>query len=237
MAQTTGTNWRRIAATAAAAVAATLAWACGGSAVLDVDERPDTAGLAGDDDSGEAAGGAGAVAGTSASHPVACPPGLTSCDGKCVDPATDWDNCGGCGAACGGGTVCCGGECVDTATDGDNCGACGQACEPGWTTPTGHQCGAQICSSGMCALDCAGDTCVCGGKCVDVMVDPANCGDCGIECGPGEICSAGKCTFSCAGGTTKCGKKCVDTNLDPENCGGCGNACQPGQSCQNGGCQ
>ncbi|MBI4706146.1 MAG: hypothetical protein HY744_34050 [Deltaproteobacteria bacterium] len=35
-------------------------------------------------------------------------------------------------------------------------------------------------------LECRGGTTKCGGKCVDTLVDPANCGGCGNACGPQE---------------------------------------------------
>ena len=35
---------------------------------------------------------------------------------------------------------------------------------------------------------------MCGTACVDVSMDPANCGACGTACAAGEMCNAGTCT-------------------------------------------
>lgn len=69
---------------------------------------------------------------------------------------------------------------------------------------------------------CGPGTTQCGARCVDVNVDPANCGACGKACPAGQVCSNGTCSLTCTGGTTKCGDVCVDTKSDPKNCGGCG---------------
>ena len=70
----------------------------------------------------------------------------TTCDGVCVDPRTDLENCGECGHACASGQRCaagacevscpgtqavCGEVCATLSTDRANCGACGAACGPG----------------------------------------------------------------------------------------------------------
>ncbi|KAE8713694.1 Protein STIG1 [Hibiscus syriacus] len=48
----------------------------------------------------------------------------TCCSNKCVDLATDDNNCGLCNTKCTYREVCCRGECVDIAYDKRNCGAC-----------------------------------------------------------------------------------------------------------------
>jgi endo-1,4-beta-D-glucanase Y len=45
----------------------------------------------------------------------------------------------------------------------------------------------------------------CGGRCVDPMTDPRNCGGCGAACGEGKACSAGRC---CPSGQRNCGGIC-----------------------------
>ena len=77
---------------------------------------------------------------------------------------------------------------------------------------------------------------LCNDKCVDVSLDPKNCGDCGATCGDGEVCSAGKCGLGCGAGTEQCGKLCANTQNDPVNCGACGKACAADQVCSAGIC-
>lgn len=51
----------------------------------------------------------------------------------------------------------------------------------------------------MCAAsDCVVKRCLwghreCGGRCIWVLADRANCGDCNVACAAGEICSFGEC--------------------------------------------
>ncbi len=73
---------------------------------------------------------------------------------------------------------------------------------------------------------CSGGLTACDGACVDLASDPAHCGDCAEDCGPGGTCDAGNC--ACAGGG--------DVATDPANCGACGNLCAPGQTCAAGTC-
>ena len=76
----------------------------------------------------------------------------------------------------------------------------------------------------------------CAGLCVNVTLDPNNCGGCGIRCNEGQSCQGGMCI--CAGpGTEAC------NNVD-DNCNGqvdenltrpCDNPCGSGvESCMNG---
>jgi hypothetical protein len=76
------------------------------------------------------------------------------CDGVCVDPRTDDQNCGECGSVCPPAQRChqttcvprclepfeyCAETCLDTDYDEDHCGACDNPCE--------HE---QVCMSGEC---------------------------------------------------------------------------------------
>ncbi len=40
---------------------------------------------------------------------------------------------------------------------------------------------------------CTSEQVTCDGQCISLRSDPANCGDCGRSCNPGESCSAGLC--------------------------------------------
>ena len=81
---------------------------------------------------------------------------------------------------------------------------------------------------------CAAPETRCGEQCVDTTSDGANCGGCGIDCGPGRLCSASACV--CGPGLRTCAGACTDTAADPKSCGGCGIACPTGQLCQGGAC-
>jgi hypothetical protein len=72
----------------------------------------------------------------------------------------------------------------------------------------------------------------CGGTCVDLLGDEANCGSCGHACAAGQTCSSGLC---CDEGLVNCAGSCVDLQADGENCGTCGLACGLG-TCQTGDC-
>ncbi len=77
---------------------------------------------------------------------------------------------------------------------------------------------------------------VCGGACVDLRNDDANCGACGTKCGAGTACKAGQCVLTCGAKLTACGGACVDVQSDDANCGGCGNPCGAGTACVGGQC-
>lgn len=74
----------------------------------------------------------------------------------------------------------------------------------------------------------------CGGRCVSLLSDEANCGACGTTCDALAICSAGAC--ACAPGATACGATCADLASDTAHCGACGNACAASDVCSDGAC-
>ncbi|KAF3332635.1 Stigma-specific STIG1-like protein 1 [Carex littledalei] len=61
----------------------------------------------------------------------------------------------------------------------------------------------------------------CKKKCVNVMTDNLNCGECGRRCRFGEMC---------------CGGTCVSVLYDKKNCGACKNRCKKGSFCNFGMC-
>ncbi len=66
----------------------------------------------------------------------------------------------------------------------------------------------------------------CGGFCVDLQDDPANCGACGTTCPLDRPCDRGACSDACTGGRTNCGGSCVDLTTDAEHCSACDHACE-----------
>lgn len=94
--------------------------------------------------------------------------------------------------------------------------------------------------SGSDAGVCPGGQSLCDGTCVDIQVDPANCGVCGTACAAGQVCSGGSCTATCGGRLTKCGRDgggyCANLSSDNANCGACGAQCGAGEACSGGKC-
>ncbi len=93
-------------------------------------------------------------------------------------------------------------------------------------------------------LACSGGTTKCGARCVDLAVDPSNCGACGKLCGGSHAvgtCTEGTCSLTCVGSFQDCDKNpangCeVDVSSDPKSCGRCGHDCLGG-ACVNNRCQ
>jgi hypothetical protein len=144
-----------------------------------------------------------------------CPGGGTYCEGKCQE--------------CPPGAVCQDEQCIcpplSYYCDNNTCVPCqeGRTYDP-------NDC--------RCTSNCPGALgAVCNGQCVDLAVDPANCGICGNACAGNHLCQGGSC--ACPSGWEECngaGANCVDTQNDPLNCGGCGTACGSNQSCAAGVC-
>jgi Stigma-specific protein, Stig1 len=195
-----------------------------------------------------AASGCMLVAGLDHAWHTHCDEPQILCDGVCVDPTVDQDNCGACGKVCEMGSACCAGGCTFTTSDRKNCGTCGKACGSADTCCTGlcidtaidHDncgvCGAacvkagDVCVSSMC---CAPGSAVCSGACTDTAMDVDNCGACGQACATGDVCTNGNC---CAGGLTYCTNGCTNSATDGTNCGQCGRVCAVGSLCQGGAC-
>ncbi len=164
----------------------------------------------------------------------ACPDGVRCNDGVCGCPAGQTECRGRFGAFC-----------ADLSSDDGNCGACGNFCmdpEDADPPPPNMRYG---CAKGKCEqLVCIGSWRNCNGDLedgceVDIeaeiapgLLDPNNCGACGVSCGPGEECrrdATGVVMCGCKGGQTWCGApgnySCVDTSNNPKHCGLCNHAC------------
>jgi hypothetical protein len=171
-----------------------------------------------------------------------CPSAELLCGARCVSPADDRLNCGGCANVCGTDTVCshgqcvtscaagttaCQGACVDLQINSRNCGSCGSACPSN-----------KACIDGACA--CPSGFSFCGGQCIETTEDKANCGGCNVKCPAAEKCVHSSCTVTppCALDQKQCGDAgiCRDVLSDNAHCGACGNACSPDKVCANGGC-
>ncbi|WP_197041405.1 hypothetical protein [Chondromyces apiculatus] len=76
---------------------------------------------------------------------------------------------------------------------------------------------------------CPQELATCSHACVNLGIDPENCGECGIVCAAGETCASGSCT--CHEDRAYCGGRCTDTSTDASNCGMCGRDCL-GQACE-----
>ncbi|MGZ3419423.1 MAG: hypothetical protein ACXWUG_25365 [Polyangiales bacterium] len=159
----------------------------------------------GDCTAGEVCSAGECVPMCSASSP--CPGALTCCSAACVDPATNLENCGGCGNPC---------------TIAHGKGAC-----------TGGKCNVSTCE--LPYSDCDKDSKT--GCETDTSSNDAHCGGCDHPCasknGTGK-CVSGACTITCNGSFADCDKNptngCeADLAHDPSNCGACGNA--PAETC------
>ncbi len=98
-------------------------------------------------------------------------------------------------------------------------------------------CAGGVCTGGM--TTCMAPMTECGGACVAVQSDPANCGACGVACATGQTCAAGVCTGGttvCTPPLTRCAGVCVDLQSDLVNCGACARSCVTGQACTAGVC-
>jgi hypothetical protein len=123
-----------------------------------------------------------------------------------------------------------------TTASGSAGGGAGTATASSTTSISGTG-GATTSSSSAGGGGCGGTDVICGGACVDLQVDPANCGVCGDACPPGILCSLGSCWCECPAGMIVCGDcTCLNPATDPSNCGACGVACGPNGACVGGAC-
>lgn len=187
-----------------------------------------------------------------------CRPGLTRCNGVCVNTSRNWKHCGGCGHRCTAATDCKEPACVE--------GKCTKKNAPDGTTKCNNSTGR--CAGGTC---CTG--CIQNGRCIPLGINDTACGTGGRPCrdctkgwsyckkykciagscaplprNDGQSCTAsgrpGQCaSMKCCTGCTKPTPtltKCVDfAQQDRSQCGKAGANCAPcpdNQYCNNGTC-
>jgi len=174
------------------------------------------------------------------------------CNGVCVDPTTDGQNCGACGTVCPAGQGCtnsacgacvapqtaCGDKCVVLGTDNKNCGACGASCGTN-----------QVCSNGKCTTQCGSGLKTCGGSATsdagahdasseassDATIEAST--DATIDAPAADAADDSSSPMDSGGVDAGGPLYCADTNNDPKNCGDCGVACSAGKACKMGVCQ
>ncbi|HUB06982.1 MAG TPA: hypothetical protein VMB50_08275 [Myxococcales bacterium] len=178
----------------------------------------------------------------------ACGPGEICCGGSCTLPQADDQNCGACGVVCPIGYHCRSGLSTTCAGASGGLSCTGQNV----TCPQGYGCVEVgfffLSSAGCLPRDCSGrangEPCTngpyalgscCGGSCVSVREDPANCGGCGFACPAGVACQDATCvppdTCSppCAAGQICASGLCVTSLCNSLTCAAPDG--QPGSCC------
>ena len=162
-------------------------------------------------------------------HRCGCPDGKIYCqdasgDGRCVDPRTDDQNCGGCNVACDGGGD--GGDlpsntylgCVESQCGRVKCQSDFRDCDTDLNAPSSNGCEANIWSRDNCGS--CGNACPAEQECQGNEYMMPTC-----SCPKGMIYCPAFCMDM--GGRTQClVGMCVDIESDAEHCGGCFNSCK-----------
>jgi hypothetical protein len=125
-----------------------------------------------------------------------CKGGKLKCNKVCIDPQTDFANCGTCGNVCGQGQTCDGGTCVGGGGGGDCDPPCGSntVCEGGNCFPADDICAGPtgICDADPtpCGTSATGETCGCEQTVEgnNVCVDGANPCPNVVECTTSQDC-------------------------------------------------
>ena len=73
--------------------------------------------------------------------------------------------------------------------------------------------------------ECDSTEAECDGECVDLTLDPANCGECDNVCGDDQECLDAECLDECLPTEDRCEGECSDLQTDEANCGECGSVC------------
>ncbi len=141
--------------------------------------------------------------------------------------------------------VVCGGDCVDPRSNAQHCGACGATCESNHAAMgcVSGRCAVSVCDDGF--GDCDGSPANGCEQPLDVTAHCGTCGRaCGGSTPQCVRAAAGlQCGSRCPAGSTPCADGCRDLANDPRNCGFCGALCptdaDPGirVTCEGGACQ
>ncbi len=118
-----------------------------------------------------------------------CATGQIVCNNRCVDPASDNANCGGCGMVCNAPNRC---QAPPTTSGGRDAGVSADA-----GARILGVCACTVSGQIFCATNDAG-----AGACVNPLTDNANCGRCGNRCPSGQPCMNGSC--ACSAGQMFC---------------------------------
>jgi hypothetical protein len=183
-----------------------------------------------------------------------CGAGTTQCGQSCVNTQTDQVNCGACGTLCGAGEQCVGGKCTLSCqtgltlcsapqVDGGVSDAASDAVADVVVSDAAND-GASSDASSDAASDASSDAGPVLGVpyCANLKSDDANCGGCGVKCGPSQQCVNGACATTCAAPNTLCptdggAPVCANLKSDVNNCGTCGKVCSGSTNvCVNGIC-
>lgn len=134
-----------------------------------------------------------------------------NCGAECVDPTTSANHCGGCNKKCAavenGTTACAASLCSYTCKPLFHActvaGTCAANTDPAACGPACSVCPARGNAVPTCAADACGFTCNAGnGDCdldpangceINLTIDNAHCGVCGVACVGGQTCVAGVC--------------------------------------------
>lgn len=143
--------------------------------------------------------------------------GTCNADGTCSYAARD------AGESCEDGDAC---------TVEDTCDGAG-TCTPGESCPGDNPCAPGNCIAGACdyspladGASCGAnpaDRC-CGGSCVDISSDEANCGGCGVTCDSDDVCESVAATSDCELAPSATTGRCT--------CDGANADCELGQVCR-----
>jgi hypothetical protein len=120
------------------------------------------------------------------------------CGSSCISSFRTPEHCGGCGVTCPSGDFCDRGGLLDPSGGCNNVGCLGPVYGIPTCTPIPN---CAVAAGHDCPLPGGGIGACCQGACVDLSMDPLNCGICGLVCALGSSCGPtyGFISGSCSG--------------------------------------